>query len=129
MSQASTQSAADIGAAQSEHEFNVRPVAPGESPTVDDRRFPRVAYRTCLQAVVFRAPGDVGEGGDQGTPCQILTRDISRGGINLLHKQQLFPGQKIDIVLTDGQQRRLEVIWCRRLGVGCFSAGCRFVKA
>ena len=48
---------------------------------------------------------------------------------DLLHKQQLFPGQKIDLVLTDGQERRVEVIWCRRLGVGCYSAGCRFVKA
>jgi hypothetical protein len=120
---------ADLAAADSEHEFNVQLASsPVEAPTADERRFPRVPYQACLQAVVFPPPGEE-QGSDAGTPCQLLTRDISRAGINLLHKQQLYPGQKIDVVLPDGQERRLAVIWCRRLGVGCYSAGCRFVKA
>jgi hypothetical protein len=48
--------------------------------------------------------------------------------MNILHKTQLFPGQLVDVVLHDGNRRRLEVKWCRRLGVGCYTAGCRFVR-
>jgi hypothetical protein len=83
-----------------------------------------------VNAVVYAPPGESSSSASgEGTPCQVLTRDISRGGLQLLHKQQLFPGQKLDVVLTDGQPRRLEVMWCRRLGVGCYSVGCRFMKA
>jgi hypothetical protein len=127
MTTSSTSQPADISAVQSEHEFFAQSDDP--SVTADGRRFPRRDLRACINAVVYAPPGETaGEAADDGTRCQILTRDISRGGMNILHKQQLFPGQKIDVVLADGQQRRLEVTWCRRLGVGCYSAGCRFVK-
>ena len=127
MTTSSTTQPADISAVQSEHEFLAQPVEP--SATADGRRFPRLNLRACVSAVVYAPPGETSdEAAGEGTRCQVLTRDISRGGMNILHKQQLFPGQKIDVVLNDGQQRRLEVTWCRRLGVGCYSAGCRFVK-
>ncbi len=131
MNEFTTNPRADLEAARSEHEFNVGPDVKSlaESSGADSRRFPRLNYRTCVSAVVHPAPGEAGELPDVVARFQMLTRDISRGGLNLLHKQQLFPGQKIDLVLTDGQERRVEVIWCRRLGVGCYSAGCRFVKA
>lgn len=129
MNQAATQVRAELTAAESEHEFNVQLVPAPAEASHDERRFPRAPFRACLQAIVFPPPGDTQSGGDSGTSCQFLTRDISRSGLNLLHKQQLFPGQKIDVVLTDGQERQLEVIWCRRLGAGSYSAGCRFVKA
>jgi len=127
MSSTSQASPADISATQTEHEF----CAHADQPlSADGRVFSRHIFRSCISAVVHAPPGDTLTGATgAGMPCQMLTRDISRGGLNLLHKQQLYPGQKIDVVLTDGQQRRLEVIWCRRLGVGCYSAGCRFMKA
>ena len=131
MNNLTTNPRTDLEAASSEHEFNVGPDVKSlaESSGADSRRFPRMNYRACVSAVVYPAPGEAGEQPDEVARFQMLTRDISRGGLNLLHKQQLFPGQKIDLVLSDGQERRVEVIWCRRLGVGCYSAGCRFVKS
>jgi len=117
---------ADISATQTEHEFCAQADQP---PSADGRLFQRHIFRACISAIVHAPPGQTATiVTGAGTPCQMLTRDISRSGLNLLHKQQLYPGQKIDVVLTDGQPRRLEVIWCRRLGVGCYSAGCRFMK-
>jgi hypothetical protein len=125
MNRSTTARPADISAVQSEHEF----LATADPPDWSEaRRFPRLDFRTCVQAVVHAPPGETPANAEHGSACQVLTRDISRGGMSLLHKQQLFPGQKIDVVLNDGQERRLEVMWCRRLGVGCYSAGCRFVK-
>ena len=128
MNQTMAPSCLDLAAAVSEHEFNVRHVPPPAAASADAQRFPRAPFRASLQAVVFPPPGAAECDGDPGTTCQLLSRELSRSGLNLLHKQQLFPGQKIDVVLTDGRERRLEVIWCRRLGVDSYSADCRFVK-
>ena len=116
--------AAEVPAVQDEHEFCVK-LEPVSNGTSESRRFPRLDFRACVQALVHAPPRDP-EG--KPTSCQVLTRDISRSGMNLLHKSQVFPGQLIDLTLPDGQERRLEVVWCRRLGMGCYSAGCRFVK-
>ena len=99
----------------------------GALPTTWDeaRRFPRFYYRTRAAATIHPLAGSVGQMLQQ---CTVLTRDLSRGGLNLLHSEQLFPGQQIDVTLTDGPARRVEVKWCRRLAVRCYSAGCRFVK-
>lgn len=113
-----------VPAVLDEHEFCVK-LEPVSNGTSESRRFPRLDFRACVQALVHAPPGDP-EG--KPTSCQVLTRDISRSGMNLLHKSQVFPGQLIDLTLPDGQERRLEVVWCRRLGMGCYSAGCRFVK-
>jgi hypothetical protein len=58
----------------------------------------------------------------------MLTRDLSRGGMNLLYTCQLFPGQRIDITLRDGTIRAVEVVWCRRIANRCYSLGCHFIK-
>ena len=125
MSDAETTIPADISAAESEHEFAPHgdPLSVGHD---DGRRFPRFHFRATIHALVH-APAN--NPTLEPLHCQMLTRDISRGGMNVLHKAQLFPGQFIDVILHDGQQRRLEVMWCRRLGAGCYTAGCRFVRA
>jgi hypothetical protein len=111
-------------AAQSEHEFCAK-AGPLPAPGGDGRRFPRFNFRACINAVVYPSAADAAE---QPLACQVLTRDISRSGINIVHKAQLFPGQAVTVVLNDGVERSVEVIWCRRLGAGCYSAGCRFVR-
>jgi hypothetical protein len=58
----------------------------------------------------------------------LLTRDLSRGGMNLIHNEQVFPGQRIELVLTDGSPRSVEVLWCRRIAHRCYSIGCRFIR-
>lgn len=98
----------------------------GPMPTAWDeaRRFPRFYYRARVQAVVhpFRgAPLPPVE-------CCLLTRDLSRGGMNLIHTEQLYPGQRIDLVLLDGVRRTVEVCWCRRLAHRCYSVGCKFAR-
>jgi len=87
----------------------------------DARRFPRFAYQTRIEATIH--PLDARQAPQC---CAMMTRDLSRGGINLIHSDQLFPGQRIDIVLN-GLLRCVEVMWCRRLANRCYSAGCRFV--
>ena len=49
--------------------------------------------------------------------------------MNLVHNEQVYPGQRIDLVLTDGSPRSVEVMWCRRIAHRCYSIGCRFMKA
>jgi hypothetical protein len=99
----------------------------GPLPTAweEARRHPRFYYRARAAATVhpFR--------GAQQPPieCTVLTRDLSRGGLNLLHTEQLYPGQRIDLVLLDGVPRTVEVCWCRRLANRCYSVGCRFLTS
>ena len=92
----------------------------------DSRRFPRFYFRTCAEALIYPAAG-------RQTPasahCYVLTRDLSRSGLSLLHNAQLFPGQRIDIILNGEPPRLIEVVWCRRIADGRYSAGCRFCKA
>jgi hypothetical protein len=115
--------AAGPAAVESDAEFFAKA---GPLPTAWDeaRRHPRFYYRARVQAVVhpFRgAPQPPVE-------CCLLTRDLSRGGMNLIHTEQLFPGQRIDLTLLDGVQRTVEVCWCRRLAHRCYSVGCRFAR-
>lgn len=99
----------------------------GPVPSVydDARRFPRFYYRSEVPATIYPL-AEV----EQASPivCTLLTRDLSRGGINVLHTSQLFPGQRIDLTLADGVRRSVEVVWCRRLATRCWSVGCRFIR-
>jgi hypothetical protein len=91
----------------------------------DVRQFPRFYLRSRAEAVVFplKSQPDV-------TPqaCRVLTSDISRGGMNLMLGQQVFPGQRIDILLASGETRSLKIAWCRRIAEQCYSVGAQFVS-
>jgi hypothetical protein len=97
----------------------------GPVPTCFDdvRRFPRFYFRSCAEAVIY--PLSIKQ---EATPaqCFVLTCDISRSGLSLLHSVQLFPGQKVDIILNGDPPRPLEVVWCRRLADHRYAVGCRF---
>jgi hypothetical protein len=96
----------------------------GPVPTAwhEARRFPRFYYRARVPTTIHPF------GGRPAVSCTMLARDLSRGGMNLLYTEQLFPGQRMDVTLRDGAQRLLEIVWCRRLANRCYSLGCRFVK-
>jgi hypothetical protein len=98
----------------------------GPMPTAWDeaRRHPRFYYRARAKATVYPFRGAQ----EPPTDCTVLTRDLSRGGINLVHTEQVYPGQRIDLVLVDGVLRTVEVCWCRRLAQRCYSVGCKFAK-
>jgi PilZ domain len=91
----------------------------------DVRRFPRFYFRTCAEAIIHPYCN-----GQSSAPvqCFVLTCDLSRSGLSLLHSKQLFPGQRVDIILNGEPPRHLEVVWCRRLAVHRYAIGCRFRK-
>jgi hypothetical protein len=98
----------------------------GPLPSAYDeaRRFPRFYYRSCAEATIYALRGDAKA---DRVRCTVVTRDLSRGGMGILCPQELFPGQRLDIVLNGDQQRTLEVMWCRRLADRSYACGCKFV--
>jgi hypothetical protein len=47
--------------------------------------------------------------------------------MSLVHTEQLFPTQRLEIILNGQAPRSLEVLWCRRWTHGRYIIGCRFV--
>jgi len=88
----------------------------------DARQFPRFYFRSCAEATIHPL------GGGEPSHCFVLTRDLSRTGVSLLHAKQLFPGQRLELVLNGQSTRTVEVVRCRRLKDGWYVAGCRFAK-
>ncbi len=87
----------------------------------DQRRYPRFYFRSCADATIYPL-----QPGAEPIQCVVVTRDVSRGGIGLLHTAQLFPGQRLDLVLNGELSKTLEVVWCRRVADNSYSVGCRF---
>jgi hypothetical protein len=116
--------ATGIEALEAEPDFYAKT---GPLPTAfkEDRRFPRFYYRARLAAAIY----PLCAAGQPPVACSLLARDLSRGGMNLVHSEQVYPGQRVDVVLTDGSPRGLEVIWCRRMAQRCYTFGCRFIKS
>jgi len=93
-------------------------------PTSDDvRQYARFYYRSCAEATIYPLAA-----GSQQAPVRqvVLTRDLSRSGLSLLCNAQLFPGQRVDVVLDGQPPRAMQVAWCRRLSPQLYAAGCRF---
>ncbi len=98
----------------------------GLTPTYsgDPRRFPR--YRAPNKAALeYRQtlPGKPRPSGWHG----IYAKDISREGLGFLHSEQLYPRERMRIVLSDGIPRVVEVVHCRRVQRLCYEIGARFV--
>ena len=93
---------------------------PGQT---DNRTQPRYSFRGRAQAVVFSPPG-----GPDADPkeYEVITTDVSRAGLSLLHRAQLYPGQNV-LLLLSGSKRLIEVCWCCRVWPGLYSAGCKFI--
>jgi hypothetical protein len=91
-------------------------------PAFDDvRRHPRFYFRSCAEATIYPFGPQREE-----RHCFLLTRDLSRGGVGLIHREQLFPGQRMEITLNGHPPRQAEVMWCRRLAADSYVCGCRF---
>lgn len=88
------------------------------------RRYPRYAFRGRARALVYPPPSRPG-----GPPLEseVLTTDLSRGGLSLLHRKALVPGQRLRLLLRQAE-RLVEVRWCCRVWPGLYAAGCRFVR-
>lgn len=66
----------------------------------------------------------------------IYTKDISQTGVAFIHWEQLFPLERMRILMIDDNSARLlqnaclrtlEVVWCKREQEKCFQVGSRFV--
>jgi PilZ domain-containing protein len=91
----------------------------------DARAFQRYAFRGRARAVVFPPHGSPRE---EPQEYEVITTDVSRGGLSVLHRQQLYPGQQVLLVLN-GANRLIEVCWCCCVWPGLYSAGCKFVSS
>ena len=60
---------------------------------------------------------------------RVCTKDLSRGGLAFLHSEQLFPRERMSIVLPDGKAHDIEVVRCRRIEPRCFEIGAVFTAS
>lgn len=92
-------------------------------PAGEARRFPRFAFRGRARALVYPPPSR-----PAGRPLEseVLTTDLSRDGVSLLHRRALVPGQRLRLLLLHSE-RLVEVCWCCRVWPGLYAAGCRFL--
>ena len=109
---------ADETAAEFFSRTGLLPTGPG-----DLRRYPRYYFRGVAEAFIFKLCAT-----EPPDHCFVLTRDLSRGGVSLLHMDPLFPGQRIDLILNGKPAMAVEVVRCRRLRDGRYLVGCRFKK-
>jgi hypothetical protein len=100
----------------------------GPLPTKFDevRRFPRFYYRTCAEITVYPVDPFVQE---PEAKAVVLTSDLSRGGVSVLHNAPLVQGQRVEIALNGQPPRPMEVMWSHLLADGRYGIGCRFVAA
>jgi len=95
-----------------------------ESDSFDTRRFKRLAFSGTAQATIYpleQAPGC------EPIRCEVLTRDLSCGGIGIAHTERLAPQQMV-VLDAVGKLLISEVRWCRRVDKGFYVAGCRLIK-
>jgi hypothetical protein len=77
----------------------------------DRRKFPRLYLRE--KALMRR-------GERLGT---VLTADISQDGLSLLHSEQLFPGDHVNLWRSCGAELNLVVVRCMRIARHCYECG------
>ena len=90
----------------------------------EKREFPRIPFRGRAKAVVFPAGDDVGTATIEDS--EVVTSDLSRGGVSILHRTKLATGQQLMLMLNDSMQLA-EVRWCCPVWDGLYAAGCSFI--
>jgi hypothetical protein len=91
----------------------------------EKRENPRFPFRGRAKAVVFPAP--TSPPGTELQDSEVVTSDLSRGGVSILNRTRLSPGQKLLLMLNDHNQL-VEVRWCCPVWDGLFAAGCCFLS-
>jgi len=87
------------------------------------RRFPRFYYpvsaRMSSEQTLPALPRDIGH-------SVVLTKDLSRTGIAILHTEQFYPGEVLKLWLPCGEKQLL-VVRCKQTAEACFEAAGFFV--
>jgi hypothetical protein len=98
---------------------------PSTGSVEDKREFERFPFRGRAKAVVFPPPSSPPDAALEDS--EVMTSDLSRGGVSILYRTELTPGQKLLLMLNERNQL-VEVRWCCRVWDGLFAAGCRFLS-
>ena len=102
----------------------------GPTPSMpnDHRRFPRVRCRSKRhRAALKRLPTFAALASSQQWSA-VYVADFSKTGVQVLHAEQLFPGERLRLLLLTGNLLDLEVVRCRRMGDACFAVGTQIVR-
>src|SRR5205814_1132564 len=91
----------------------------------ENRKFRRHDFRTLAIATIHPPNGREHEPVQM---CYVLTRNVSRGGICILHPTPLFHSQRIELELSDGRKFSLAIRWVTRVEHGRYVIGCRFAE-
>jgi len=59
---------------------------------------------------------------------QVFADGLSRGGLSFLHGEQLFPRERMRILLPGQELKCIEIVWSGRVQQRCFRVGARFVE-
>ena len=90
----------------------------------DSRQVPRFYCRTFAALTVRSSlPGLPREESTE----RVCLKDISRSGVSLLHSRQLFPAERLELVVLDGIRRELRVTRCRKIQDRCYEIGAALV--
>jgi len=100
-------------------------VAASSEGRAENRKFHRHDFRTLAIATIHPPAGREHEPAQM---CYVLTRNVSRGGICILHPTPLFLSQRIDLELPDGRKFTLAIRWVIRMEHGRYVIGCRFAE-
>jgi PilZ domain len=100
----------------------------GPTPTCweDLRQFPRYNFRSAAALEVQHSLPAVERSGQAE---RVFVKDISRTAVAILHAEQLFPGERIWLTVSDGVRRGATVARCRRVQKGCFEVAACFDAA
>jgi hypothetical protein len=87
------------------------PAAPG-----DRRRHPRFYF--WRRAILVR-------GADR--TYAAFTMNLSKSGLRVLSPEQIFPCERVQLILEMDKEFALEIRRCRRLAENCYECGAKFV--
>jgi hypothetical protein len=95
---------------------------------LERRTYPRIPLQKCMAVIPFRD-------GQEGDLLEVWMRDISQGGIGLVHTEPMHRGDEFLVHLPQGERMlkvRCRVTYCAPLfgqaGNGMYGIGARFVE-
>ena len=92
----------------------------------EQRQHPRFFFRSVAAIVVESTLPAFPRSGESE---RVFTKDISRAAVSFLHGEQLFPGERVQLTLANGQERETTVLRCRRVEAKCWEVAATFVSA
>ena len=117
-----TESAPEQRSSSAVPESDQRPAQP---VFAEKRHFTRFPFRGRAKAIVLPSPAS--PPGTELHDSEVVTSDLSRGGVSILYRKRLNPGQQLLLMLNDKTQL-VEVRWCCRVWAELFAAGCQFLS-